>query len=194
MPAGRPRAFDADKALDSALHVFWQKGYEGASLPDLTKAMGINRPSLYAAFGNKEELFRKALDRYCANNTCAREALELPKARAVVEKLLYGVVDAQTDPRRPRGCMMVQAALAAGDTADCIRRELVARRTQSEKVLCARFERAKDESDLPATSNPADLARYISTVIQGMAVQASGGASPDELRRVADMALMAWPT
>ncbi len=88
MPSGRPRAFDLEQALDSALKVFWRKGYEGASLPDLTKAMGINRPSLYAAFGNKEELFRKALDRYSEGPAChVREALSEPTARKVVEKL-----------------------------------------------------------------------------------------------------------
>src|SRR3954465_13916988 len=94
---GRPRTFDADKALDKALHVFWRKGFEGASLPDLTKAMGINRPSMYAAFGNKEQLFRKALDRYAtgpAGYVCA--ALEAPTARAVVEKLLQGAINSQS--------------------------------------------------------------------------------------------------
>src|SRR6266478_1585181 len=95
---GRPRAFDTDKALDRAMKVFWRKGYEGASLPDLTRAMGINRPSLYAAFGNKESLFRKAIDRYVAGPAChVREALEQPTARAVVERYLRGSIDLITD-------------------------------------------------------------------------------------------------
>src|SRR5690348_4805353 len=97
---GRPRSFDVDHALDRALKVFWRKGYEGASLPDLTKAMGINRPSLYAAFGNKEALFRKAIDRYIEGPACGfRAALEEPTARKVVERLLYGNIDLVTDPR-----------------------------------------------------------------------------------------------
>src|SRR5438046_5943942 len=112
---GRPRAFDADEALDQALTVFWRKGYEGASLPDLTRAMGINRPSLYAAFGNKEALFRKVLDRYAEGSAaCVREALAEPTARSVVEQLLTSAAELFTDPRNPRGCLAVQGALACG--------------------------------------------------------------------------------
>src|SRR5215212_2825673 len=116
MPRGRPRTFNPDKALDRALNVFWKKGYEGASLPDLTKAMGISRPSLYAAFGNKEALFRKAVERYARGPAgYAREALDLPTARAVVERLLRGGTCVSTNPKNPRGCFMVQGALTCGD-------------------------------------------------------------------------------
>src|SRR5947207_13461768 len=109
MPLGRPRAFDADKALDKALKVFWRKGYEGASLPDLTAAMGINRPSLYAAFGNKEELFRKVIARYVDGPASfVRKALEAPTARVAAERLLSGAIALVTDPRNPRGCLLVQ--------------------------------------------------------------------------------------
>src|SRR5882757_3781169 len=104
IPRGRPREFDADRALDRALYVFWRKGYEGTTLPDLTRAMGINRPSLYAAFGSKEGLFRKALDRYAEGPAAyVREALNGPTARAVAERLLGGAIDLATDRRNPRG-------------------------------------------------------------------------------------------
>src|SRR5437588_3756269 len=103
---GRPRCFDESCALDSALQVFWRKGYEGASLPELTRAMGINRPSLYAAFGNKEALFRQVLDRYAAGPAAyVREALNEPTARAVAERVLGGAIDLLTGPRGPRGCL-----------------------------------------------------------------------------------------
>jgi len=194
MPVGRPRAFDIDKALDRALQVFWRKGYEGTSLLDLTRAMGINRPSLYAAFGNKEALFRKAIDRYIEGPAChVREALDEPTACAVVERLLYQSIDLVTDRRNPRGCFMVQGALACGDTADCIRRELAKRRAASEAALRQRFERAIFEGDLPPDTNPADLARYVVTIMHGMAVQAVGGTSRDELRKVAAMVMRVWP-
>jgi len=195
MPVGRPREFDADKALDRALKVFWRKGYEGASLADLTRAMRINRPSLYAAFGNKEALFRKALDRYAQGPAAhLRTALEAPTARAVVEQLLCGAADLQTDPSTPHGCLVVHGALACGKDADAVRHELISRRIAQESDICQRLEQAKSAGDLPADANPADLSRYIATVIQGMAVQAAGGATRDELQRVIDMTLRAWPT
>src|SRR3546814_586970 len=116
---GRPRSFDIDEALDRALEVFWRKGYEGASLSDLTEAMGIARPSLYAAFGNKEELFCKALDRYVEQKVAhVRKAFEEPTARGVAERLLRGGADMLTDPCHPRGCLAVQGALSCGDAAD----------------------------------------------------------------------------
>jgi AcrR family transcriptional regulator len=191
---GRPREFDVEKALDRALKVFWRKGYEGTSLADLTAAMGINRPSLYAAFGNKESLFRKALDRYAEGPAAfVREALAAPTSRGVVERLLRGAVEAQTDSRNPRGCLLVNGALSCGDEAEPIRRELVARRKKADDALRARFERAVAEGDLPADADAGDLARYVVTVVRGMAVQAASGATREELQRVADMVLRNWP-
>ena len=194
MPKGRPREFDAEKALDRALEVFWRKGYEGATLPELTRAMGINRPSLYAAFGSKEGLFRRALDRYAEGpGAHVREALNEPTARAVAERLLCGAVELAAGGRNPRGCLMVQGALACGNSAESVRRELVSRRLSGELAIRRRFERALAEGDLPADSSPGDLARYVATIIRGMAVQAAGGASREDLRRIVDLALRAWP-
>jgi len=191
---GRPRAFDTDEALESALQVFWRKGYEGTSLTDLTEAMGINRPSLYSAFGNKEDLFRKALTRYAEGSVAfVRKALEEPTARGVAEKILYGATDMMNDPNHPPGCLMVQGALSCSETAEPIRQELAARRAAGQAKIRERFERAKKEGDLPADINPADLARFISTVLHGMAVQASGGATHAELRRVVQLALRVFP-
>jgi len=191
---GRPRSFDLDKALDAAMQVFWRNGYEGASLSALTQAMGINRPSLYAAFGDKETLFRKALDRYDQGPAAyVRDALKQPTARAVTQHLLRGTADLFTDPHHPLGCLMVQGALVCGDADDCIRRELVSRRAAGEAAIRRRFKRAKAEGDLPADSNPADLARYVVTISQGMAVQAASGARREELQRVVQTAMRAWP-
>ena len=191
---GRPRGFDLDLALDRALHVFWAKGYEGATLSDLTKAMRINRPSLYAAFGNKAQLFRKALERYVEGPAaCVREALHQPRARAVVEKMFRGAIDMVTNPRAPAGCFMVQSALACGEAADSIRQEVSARRVAGETALRHRLQRAKREGDLPSTSDPADLARYVVTVMHGMAVQRASGATRAQLLRVMKAALRGWP-
>src|SRR5208282_1987722 len=147
---GRPRSFDIDRALNRALQVFWRKGYEGTSLSDLTKAAGVNRPSLYAAFGDKEALFRKVLDRYF-NGPAAytQEALKEPTARAVVERLLRGAAELNAAPRNPGGCLMVQGALACGEAGDSIRQELVACRAAGEASLRRRLQRAKSGGDLP---------------------------------------------
>jgi AcrR family transcriptional regulator len=194
VPRGRPRKFDADKALNNALKVFWRKGFQGASLRDLTRAMGINRPSLYAAFGNKQALFRKALECYVEGPAAyVREALAEPTARTVFERLLQGAVDLLTNPRNPRGCLAVQGALACGHAADAMRKELIARRLAGEAALRRRFKRAISVGDLPRRANAADLARFAATVIHGMSVQAAGGANRGQLKRVAETALRAWP-
>src|SRR5213082_1231084 len=137
---GRPRAFDPDAALERAMHVFWAKGYEGASLSDLTRAMRINRPSLYAAFGNKEQLFRKVLDRYM-NGPLAYfgKALGAAKARDVVEQIFLGAANMPSDPRTPAGCLVVQGALACGDAAGSVRKEIGARRAAAKAALRRRL-------------------------------------------------------
>ena len=194
MAMGRPREFDVDKALDLALQVFWRKGYEGASMADLTETMGITKPSLYSAFGNKEELFRKALDRYVDGpGGYFQVALAKPTMRAVVEHLLYENADAVTDPNHPPGCLAVQGALSCGDAAESIKQELMSRRAKGEQDLRQRFERAIAEGDLPQGSDAADLAAYLSAILQGMAVQAAGGTTREQLRKIAEMALRTWP-
>lgn len=193
--AGRPRAFNPEQALDRALQVFWRNGYEGASLSDLTKAMGINRPSLYAAFGDKQALFRRAIDRYSEGPAAyMRDALNEPTARAVVERLFRGAIDLQSCGSSMPGCLLIHGALACGEEGRPVQRELVRRRKQAEAAIGRRLQRAKDEGELKADSDPADLARYIATVLQGMAVQSASGASPEQLHRVIDTALQAWPS
>jgi AcrR family transcriptional regulator len=194
MPSGRIRQFDADEALERALEVFWERGYEGATLPELTRAMGINRPSLYAAFGNKEQLFRKALDHYQTGpQSFLADALSKPTARAVVESLFEGFVRMQRDRDSPRGCLIVSGALACSAEADPVRRELARLRQATVTALRERFERAVQEGDLPKGTDCATLARYIATVLNGLAVQAASGATQKELRLVSALAMRAWP-
>ncbi|WP_229069047.1 TetR/AcrR family transcriptional regulator [Actinoplanes sp. DH11] len=193
-PIGRPRGFDADEALDRAVLVFWAQGYEGASLDDLTGAMGITRTSMYRAFGNKDELFRKALTRYTEGPASyVGGALTQPTAREVATAFLAGAVGTGTEPGTPGGCLGVQGSLAAGESGRGARDLLAAWREEGVAHLRDRFRRAVDEGDLPAGSDPGLLARYLMTVANGIAVQAAGGATRDDLQQVAAMALLTWP-
>jgi len=194
MPKGRPREFDADKALDAALLLFWRRGYEGTSLSALTDAMGINMPSLYAAFGNKEMLFKKALQRYLQGPAYyLPNALKESTARGAVEKLFAGAIKMVMHPRHPDGCLLVHGALASGPDADNARKELSRIRTAAESAVRHRFEHAITSGDLPASVDAAKLARYVITVVWGLSVQGAGGATRTQLKEVAELAMRSWP-
>src|SRR6476661_593631 len=191
---GRPRTFDLDQALDQALQVFWEKGYAGTSISDLTEAMGINPPSLYAAFGNKEKLFKKALDRYeDLRDQILEEAFAAPTAREAIQRLLEDTAERLGDKCSPRGCLMVQGALSGGEECEAVKQDLAFRRAGVEALIRKRLKRAKREGDLPSNVDAAVLARFVATVMHGMAVQAAGGAAPKELRAIVNTALRAWP-
>jgi len=191
---GRPRAFDAEVALEKAMLAFWERGYEGASLAGLTEAMGISRKSMYAAFGNKEQLFRKALERYTEGpGAYVTRALQAPTAREVATVFLAGSVLANTRPGCPAGCLGVQGALAAGETGRVARDITAEWRAEGQVLLRDRFQRAAQEGDLPAGADPDLIARYVMTIANGIAVQAAGGAACEDLQRVADAALRNWP-
>ena len=196
MPAGRPRVFDVNEALERALELFWRHGYEGTSLAMLTKAMGINTPSLYAAFGNKEELFRRALNFYLESPASyMMAALAQPTARLVAQSVLSGSIELATHPDHPAGgCMLVRGAIATGPGSDAIQRELSAVRAQGELWMRERFERAINEGDLPSDADAAQLARYLMTLNCGFSVQAAGGATREQLEEVAALALSCWPS
>ena len=194
MMKGRPREFDTEQALDRAMELFWSNGYEGTSLSDLTHALGVTRPSLYAAFGNKEALFRTVLKCYEAELVTYRPlALSAPTAREVARTLLEGAANFFGDKSHPRGCLGIQGALACGPQAEPIQRGLTANREAGERAIRQRLRRAKNEGDLPADSDPASLARYLSIVVYGMAVQAAAGSSRKDLLQVAALALQSWP-
>lgn len=194
MPKGRPREFCVDQALAAALRVFWSKGYEGASLSDLTEAMGITRPSLYAAFGNKEALFRKALDLYEREKLeYMHSSLSAPTARGVAERLLNGAVELQLSSCDPKGCMGVINSVACGAEAESIRAEVLARGAKAKQALTARFERARAEGDLPADTDPAALTSYLVAILQGISMQGGAGATEAELRGLVTMSLTMWP-
>jgi AcrR family transcriptional regulator len=187
---GRPRGFDENAALEAAMRVFWEKSYEGATLSDLTSAMGINRSSLYAAFGDKAALFQRAMERYREGPMrYMPDALEKPVLRDAVADLLHSTVVFLSQPGHPRGCLSVQAALACGVDAEPIQQAVVEWRRAGEEALRKRFVKARRTGELPRDISPADLARFIATVMAGLAVQAVNGATRDEMKRIADLVL-----
>src|ERR1700689_1616468 len=191
---GRPREFDTDAALEKAMRLFWAKGYEGTSVADLTKTLGISKPSLYAAFGDKQSLFRAALERYAAGPAgYVAAALGKSTPREVAERLLRGAADLQAGTRNPGGCLTVNGGIACGDQAEPVRQALNAHRTAGVTLLRHRFEQAKAQHDLPKDSDPAALARFLAAAVYGMAVLASGGASRKELEQVIRAAVKGWP-
>jgi len=191
---GRPREFDMDAALDEAMQVFWRKGFEGASMADLTAAMGINSPSVYAAFGNKIGLFKAVLDHYDKTRAgFLRDVLAAPTAKDAASRFLMGVAERATNPNHPPGSLLVQSGLTCGDAAAKIPEEVARHRAGAELALRERFECSTATKELPKGAEPPALARYLIAVANGMCVQASSGATREELCQVAHLALTAWP-
>ena len=191
---GRPRGFREDKALDAAMRVFWEKGYEGASLEDLTAAMGINRSSLYSSFGDKEQLFKRAIANYADGPASyVGESLRQPSARAVIKALLKGTLALLTDPTHPPGCLFIQGGLACGSGAESVKQALVDWRRNGEAAIEKRMKQARKEGDLPLDVDPRDLARYVCIVMTGLGVQAANGATKSEMTRAVELALRSLP-
>jgi AcrR family transcriptional regulator len=190
----RPRVFDIDKAIDTATELFWRNGYERTSLADLTAAMGITPPSFYFAFGSKDGLFKRVLERYLETRlSYAEEALNQPTARGVAELMLHRMADLYTDASHPPGCLAVNCALPCADDTGPIRGELARLRDARRARLRDRLQRAQATGDLPSDADPDELARFILVVGWGMAFDAQAGASRADLHRTVGRALKAWP-
>lgn len=191
---GRPRAFDRDAALRQAMDVFWRRGYESTTLGDLTQAMGINRPSLYAAFDCKEALFLEAVALYerLEGEVGDRALNEQPTARAAVAALLHGNAESYTDPAKPAGCMIVLAATIGAPEHGRVRDHLAALRRKGEAAIRNRLKRGIAEGDLPAGTDTAAMAAFYTAVLQGLSIQARDGVSRRTLRTIADNAMAAW--
>ncbi|MFS8124669.1 TetR/AcrR family transcriptional regulator [Rhizobium sp. BR 250] len=192
---GRPRRLDRDAGLDIAARLFWERGYEGTSIADLTHAMGITPPSLYATFGSKEELFRLALDHSIAQQSQRRsEILQAPiPAHEALAAYLYDIAEGDTQPDKPRGCIVSTAVLQHSEENASVARTTAALREASMQILKARFDRAVSEGELPEQTDTDTLARFYGAIIQGMSAQACDGACTVRLKALIDVALTAWP-
>ena len=191
---GRPRAFDRDQALRSAMYVFWERGYEGTSMADLTGAMGINSPSLYAAFSSKESLYREALALYgdTEGAVTRRAVAEKATAREAVEAILRGNVDTFTTEGKPSGCMVVLSATNCTPEHESVRQFATQWRRQDEATLRERLDKGVADGDLPANTDTKRMARFYFTVLYGISVQARDGATREELYSIVDQAMSAW--
>jgi AcrR family transcriptional regulator len=191
---GRPRGFDRDQALEAALMEFWRHGYEATSIAALTKAMGINPPSLYAAFGDKRKLFSAAVQRYAeTHGDYGTRALTEPTARAVVEAMLRLAAAEYTEAGHPPGCLVIDAATNTTDASQDVAAELRSYREDTKQAIADRIAADVRAGVLPPKTDAPALATFYATVIQGMSTQARDGASEQDLQRVADVALAAWP-
>lgn len=192
---GRPRLLDRDIGLDTAARLFWERGYEGTSTADLTKAMGINPPTLYSTFGSKEQLYRQALDFSIARENSRRSEIlqsDLPLYEAL-SLYLYDIADGDTQPDKPRGCMVSTAVLQHAEENASVARMTAGLREASIQTLKARFDRAVNDGELPMATDTDTLARFYGAIIQGMSAQACDGACNALLKRLIDVALTAWP-
>ncbi len=190
----RPRGFDRSAALHAAMLVFWKHGFDGTSFTDLTEATGMSKPTLYAAFGDKINLFRQAVLAYSAMTAEAyEEALNRPTAREAVEASLRLARGLDPKPGEPMVCFLVQGALTGSADTQMLRNELTAMRREATEKLQQRLERAQREGDLPTTVDAAVMAEYLASVAVGVSVQAAGGTPPEQLNQVVKMVMAQWP-
>jgi AcrR family transcriptional regulator len=193
-PRGRPRAFDREAALDAALFEFWRHGYEATSIATLTKAMGINPPSLYAAFGDKRKLFTEAVSRYAKTyGDYGAHAFDQPTAHEAVEHLLRTIATAFTDPAHPPGCLVIHGASNTTTASADVKEELRGYREGTKQALIEKITTDITKGLLPPNTDAKALGTFYATVIQGMSTQAVDGATREELELLADVALSAWP-
>lgn len=191
---GRPRGFDRDAALERAMRLFWSKTYEGTSLADLTAAMGINAPSLYAAFGSKDALFRAAVAHYADHHGTEiwRSLRDVPAIDAAVERFLHETARSYTMPGDPPGCMIVLGTQHASDESDPVHRELRARRRAGLDMIIERLGRAVSEGELPAGFDVAGAAAFLLSVQTGMSILARDGADYAQLEAAARGGVLGW--
>ena len=192
-PRGRPRSFDREAALNQAMEVFWRKGYEATSISDLTEAMDISPPSLYAAFGDKERLFLEAVERYQQARGASCPYCEEPTARGAIEKLLTYMAEELTTGTHPRGCMMMMAAATAGSASRELQSALAKNRAESRSRMQERIEHGIAQGDVPADTDAAELADFYSTIVTGMSMQARDGATRASLMATVKRAMATFP-
>jgi AcrR family transcriptional regulator len=193
-PRGRPRSFDRESALAAAMEVFWEKGFEGASVAELCSAMELNPPSLYSAFGDKEKLFLEAVERYSSNNRVSCPYGDEPTARGAVEKMLtYAAHEFTETSEHPRGCLMMMASTTAANSSEALQKWIAQKRAAARDNLRGRIKQGIEEGDVPSASDASALADFYFTILTGMALQAREGVSRRSLLATVAQAMSLFP-
>jgi AcrR family transcriptional regulator len=192
---GRPKSFDRAVALQQAMKLFWERGYEGASLDDLTAAMGISPSSFYNSFGSKERLYQEATEAYmaCASKWFAGELQADTDAKTAFRRLLIAAAREFTQNDLPTGCMISLAGTHVPPALTCMRDAMAGHRWAAQSAMAARIQRGVDEGDVPKDTDVGALAAFYSALSRGMAVQARDGASRERLLEIAELGMRAWP-
>ena len=187
---GRPISFDKDAALEAAMLLFWERGFEGTSMADLIQAMGLNPSSIYAAFGDKHALFSLAVERYMDSRAqYAVKALEEPTLERVVRALFENTVAFLTATGHPPTCMTLAGAMGASVDAAPARDLMTEIRKQNEVAMRDRLIKARKSGELAKDVNVDDYTRYLSSILAGLSIQSANGSTKAELKRTAQMAL-----
>ncbi len=191
---GRPKCFDEQQALEKAMLLFWEHGYEATSISDLTQALELTAPSLYSSFGDKAGLFYKCIDYYLAHEACPIVPifLEAKTAKVAFELYLYDNVKRLAQPNKPAGCMLVVATMNCSDNAQAVQHNILEKRLQTKQKLFERLEQGVANGDLPVTAPLQEMTDFYATVVQGLTIQARDGATVEQLHKVVEHAMRAW--
>lgn len=191
---GRPKCFDEQQALQQAMLLFWEYGYEATSMSDLTQALNLSAPSLYSSFGDKSQLFQRCLEYYLQHEACPIEPIfqSAKTAKIAIELYLYENIKRLVQDHKPTGCMLVVAAMNCSEENQPLQQDLLSKRQQVKQRLYQRLAQGVQEGDLSTQVNVQEMTDFYSTVIQGLTLQARDGVEKEQLNQVVKHAMQAW--
>ena len=192
---GRPKCFNEQEALQTAMLLFWEYGYEATSISDLTQALNLTAPSLYRSFGDKSQLFHRCLDYYVAHEACAISSIftEAKTAKIALELYLYESVKRLIQEHKPTGCMLLVATMNCSEQNSALQHEVLLKRQTVKQKILERLAQGQADGDLDPSINIQDMTDYYSTVVQGLTFQARDGVSKQQLNQVIHIAMKSWP-
>ena len=191
---GRPKCFDEQQALEKAMLLFWQNGYEATSISDLTQTLGITAPSLYSSFGGKAELFNQCLDYYLKNEACSMDQIfeQAQTTKIAIEIYLFENLKRLIQINKPTGCMLVVSTMNCSDQNRDIQNELLKKRLNAKNKIYSRLLKGQQSGEIPENTDIQTMSDFYVTLLQGMTIQARDGATLEQLEQVVKMAMRTW--